>query len=93
MTKLLDASDNATGATLRINNFTDNRNDHERVTLYTGTFGGGTLTIEASEDNVVFAPIVTVTAAGTTKIFARFPFIRAVLTGATGGSVTAIYVD
>ena len=93
MTKLLDASDNATGASFRIQDYTDADTTHDRVVIYGGDFGGGSLTIEASEDDVFFVPIVTVTAAGSSTIFARFPFIRAVLAGATAGSVTAVYID
>jgi len=85
-TTLLSASDNASSAAQ------SDGSSHTTVIIAAGTFGGGTLTLEYSFDGATFVSSgQTLTANGVIEFVDRPGMIwRVTLSGATGGSVTAV---
>lgn len=69
-----------------------NRNKHQLYTMYVwGTFGGATVTLQISPDNVNwFGTNVAITAQGATNVEFRANFVRAVSTGGAGSSIDAL---
>ena len=69
-----------------------NRNKHQLYTFFVwGTFGGATVTLQISPDNVNwFGTGVAITAQGSVNVEFRANFVRAVSTGGTGSSIDAL---
>ncbi len=69
-----------------------NRNKHQLYTLYVwGTFGGATVTLQISPDNVNwFGTAVAITTQGATNVEFRAGWVRAVSTGGTGSALEAL---
>lgn len=84
-TALLVASDNASSATQQ------SGSSSTLVIVASGTFGGGTLTLEYSHDGSTFVSSGQTLTANGTIVFTDRPGLwwRVTLAGATGGSVTA----
>lgn len=60
----------------------------------TGTFGGATVTLEGSADDITFVaiPNASFTAASTTNIEFYGNFLRGVVTGGTGESIDMVLI-
>ena len=84
-TTLLSSSDNASSATQQ------GQATGSRVILASGTWGGGTLTLEYSHDGSTFVSSGSALTANGTIAFQEAPglYWRVTLAGATGGSITA----
>lgn len=69
-----------------------NRNKHQLYTFYVwGTFGGATVTLQISPDNVNwFGTAVAITAQGATNVEFRANYVRAVSSGGVGSSLDAL---
>lgn len=69
-----------------------NRNKHQLYTFFVwGTFGGATVTLQISPDNVNwFGTGVSVTAQGAVNVEFRANFVRAMSTGGAGSSIDAL---
>lgn len=91
--KLLTNSDNATGPSVRKEQW-GNRELDQLITVYIwGTFGGGTVTVEISHDDTNwFDTGIAATVKGVFNLEFRAQFMRAKLAGATGGSVNVLAV-
>ena len=87
--KLLEAAGNGNGTSFELNTGGRRNKENLRTVFCSGTFGGATVTVEISLDEVTWFPVASVsfTALGAVNMEARAIYIRGVVTGGTGSAI------